>query len=318
MSITISLKAGLLFFLLWAPFTVYAVLVDKIAAIVNNDVVLNSHIEHFEKTTSLRKELDPLFGFSLELENAKPNRNQILEFLIQEHLIAQNFKVQDSEVEQEIQSVQRNNNLTRETLVEFLKSKGFTFDEYLELMRIGLQKRTLLDREIRSRVNISDDDVRNYFYNLAIKSSKAPIEYQLQIISIHFKTYKNSFAAQQTAEEIWRSLKRGEAFSDVAKRASDDSSAHNGGDLGYVSYETLDEALRPSVQKLRIGEISDLIKGSQDYKIIKLNDIRSTESQKFLEMKEQIRELLAKEEYKKQLYLWAERMRNNAYVHVNP
>lgn len=294
-----------------------AALIDKIAAIVNAEVILNSDIDRFERAISLRRELDPLFGFSAEMDGGKPTHAQILLFLVQERLIGAAFKVADSEVEQEIQTVQRNNRLSKDDLTEFLKSKGFDYDQYFELMRVGLQKRNLLDREIRSRVNISDDDVRNYYFNQVAKSSSAPLEYAISLIAMNFKTYKNNQAAEQAAEAALKSIRQGEPFAEVARRVSDDASASSGGDLGYLSSDQLAEPLKTSVRKLQIGALSDLIRTPTGFMIVKLADIRSAENQKLVEIKERIREQLAKEEYKKQLFLWAERARNSAYVHVN-
>ncbi len=292
-------------------------LIDKIEAIVNSEVVLRSDIDRFEKTVPLRKELDPIFGFSAGMDNGKPDRKQILEFLIEEKLISQNFKVTDTEVEQEINSVMRNNRLSRDDLKGFLSSKGFNFDEYQELMRMGLQKRNLLDREIRSRVNISDDDVRNFYFNNAKSDKTVPLEYSIGLIVLNFSTYKNPAAAEKTAKEALSSIKQGELFSEVAKRVSDDPSAPNGGELGFVSADSLASPLKNAVLKLQIGGLSDLIRTPNAYMMVKLIDIRSSQSDKFNEIKEQIREQMAKEEYKKQLYLWAERSKNNAYIHTN-
>lgn len=297
--------------------TAHAALVDKIAAVVNSDVILHSDVERFERTVNLRRELDPLFGFSEELSGSKPDRSKVLDFLIQERLITQGFKVADTEVEQEIQSVQRNNNLDREALLEFLRSKGYTFHDYFELMRVGLAKRNLLDKEIRTRVNISDDDVRNYFVNVEAKNENIPLEYNLQLIVVAYSTYKTQKAAQDTAEGALRSIRQGEAFGEVARRVSDDASAQSGGEIGYFSSENLAEPLKSAVSKLQIGSVTDVLRGPSGFMIAKLIDARSTESQALKERKEEIREILAKEEYKKQLVIWAERVRNNAYVHIN-
>lgn len=292
-------------------------LIDKIDAIVNSEVILRSDVERFEKTMALRRELDPIFGFSAGMDSGKPDRKQILEFLIEEKLISQTFKITDTEVEQEISSVMRNNHLSRDDLKGFLASKGFSFDEYQELMRTGLQKRNLLDREIRSRVNISDDDVRNYYFNNAKSDKSLPLEYSIGLIVLNLSTYKNTAAAEKTAREALASIKQGESFSEVAKRISDDPSAPNGGELGFVSAESLAAPLKTAVVKLQLGGLSEIIRTPAAYMIVKLIDIRSSQDDKLNEIKEQIREQMAKEEYKKQLYLWAERSKNNAFIHTN-
>lgn len=297
--------------------TAHAVLIDKIAAVVNNDVVLHSDVERFERTLGLRRELDPLFGINEDMSRGNLSRAKVLDFLTQERLVTQNFKIADQDVETEIQSVQRTNNLSREQLVEFLKQKDYDFTSYFELMRIGLAKRNLLDREIRTRVNISDDDVKNYYYNMAVKNESIPLEYSIQLIVVSNDSYKTPQAARETAERASRALKQGEEFKEVAKRVSDDPSSGNGGELGYFSSEQLAEPLRSAVRKLQIMHTSDVLAAKDAFMIVKLLDARSTESDGLTRAKEQIREQLAKEEYKKQLVIWAERARNNAYIRVN-
>ena len=296
-----------------------AVLIDKIDAVVNSEVILRSDVERFEKTLSLRRELDPLFGIAEGMESGKAPSPKVLDFLIQERLIAQTFKIADADVEQEIQSVQRNNNLDKDQLADFLKTKGFTYDEYMDLMRTGLSKRNLLDREIRGRVNVSADDVRNYFYNMAMKSSTSAtnLEYSLQLIAVSLSSFKTPKAAEETAQRALRSIQQGESFAEVARRVSDDSSAEQGGALGYFPLDQLAEPLRSAVRKLQIGSLSEVLKAPNRYLVVKLVDVRSNESQKLNEMREQIRENLAKDEYKKQLVIWADRARNNAYVRIN-
>lgn len=294
-----------------------AALIDKIGAVVNNEVVLLSDVEKFERNLDLRRELDPLFGINEDMARGNPSRAKILDFLIQERLVTQSFKIADQDVETEIQSVQRTNNLSRDQLVEFLKQKNFDFTSYFELMRVGLAKRNLLDREIRTRVNISDDDVKNYYYNMAVKNASIPLEYSIQLIVVSLDSYKTPQAAREAADRALRSLKQGEGFAEVAKRFSDDPSAGNGGELGYFSQEQLAEPLKSAVRKLQIQQTSDVLSAKDAFMVVKLLDARSTESDGLIRAKEQIREQLAKEEYKKQLVIWAERARNNAYIHLN-
>src|SRR5262249_1818072 len=132
--------------------------------------------------------------------------------------------------------------------------------DYYELMRTGLSKRTLLDKEIRTRVNISDEDKRNYCYNTVMKTSKAPLEYSLQLIVVSPSSYKTPKAAQEAAESALRSIKQGESFEEVARRVSDDPSSKNGGKLDYVSSDQLAEPLRSEVRKLQINNISNVLK----------------------------------------------------------
>lgn len=309
---------ALLFTSLLFDSAAHASLIDKVAAVVNNDVILLSDVERFEKTLELRRELDPLFGLSDDVAKPHPDRTSILDFLIQERLIYQTFKIADSEVEQEVLNVQRNNNLSREQLGEFLRSKGFNYPEYFELMRAGLSKRTLLDREIRTRVNITDEDVRNYFYKNAQSSGQVPFEYAIQVIVLQTSSYKSPSATTAAAQEALQALRQGESFGEVAKRYSDGGAVSDSGESEYLSADQLAEPIRSAVRKLQIGGVSDILQTPSARMIVRLVDARSSETQRLQEAKERVRETMARDEYRKQLRLWAERSRNNAYIHINP
>lgn len=293
-----------------------AELVDKIVAIVNSEIILLSDLNRFYATLNLRREIDPLFSLSEGLDSAKPSKQAAVDYLITERLIALTFKVSDAEADQEIKSVMRNNNLTQESLNHFLSSRGFHYEEYAEIMKIGLQKRNLLDREIRNRVNISDDDVRNHYFNQVLKTSKVPLEYSIQTIAIPIKDYRSSKFALEAAQSALLAIQQGESFTEVARRYSA-SSAGGTGDVGYVPGDQLSPAILEGVKKLKLGGTSEIMTLGDTYYIVHLNDVRSLENKKYEEEKERIRENLAKVEYRRQLNIWSDRSRSAAYVKTN-
>jgi peptidyl-prolyl cis-trans isomerase SurA len=293
------------------------ILIDKIVAIINSDVILLSDVDDFLRTLPLRKELDPLFGLHNETIDNQLNKDSIVKLLIQEKIISQTYKISNDEVEQEINLVQKNNRLTKEDLVNFLNSKGFSYDEYFDLMKMGLEKRALLDREIRNRVNITDDDIKNYYLHHYAKNKSLPINYKFSIITISFSTYNNKKTAESIANEAYQRLKQGESFESVAKNLSDDSVSQNGGDMGYLPSQSISKEVLAHLENLKIGETSGVIKTQFGFIILKLTDIKSGDESISQEIKDKIREELAKQEYKKQLSLWAERATNTAYIHIN-
>lgn len=310
----ISLALGLFL----ASSLAHAVVIDRIVATVNNDVILDSDVSKFTRTMKLREQLDPVLGFDTSLPKS-PSRKDILQFLIQERLLVQSFKVPDSEVEQEIQSVIKSAGVsTREDLDAFLKKQGFTPSEYNELMAIGLAKRSYIDRELRQRINISNEDVRNEAYKSALKTSAKPLQYKIQIIVIDPSKYDTPKDAQDKAQQALRSIRQGEPFDEVARRVSDAPSKENGGLIDeYFTSQTLQAPLPEVVKKLQIGGVSEVLKTSNGYVIAKLVDAKTSESSESSPEMEAIRQRLAKVEYNKQLYLWTDRARNNAYVKIN-
>jgi peptidyl-prolyl cis-trans isomerase SurA len=293
-------------------------LIDRLEASVNSSLILHSDIDQFRRTERLRSQLDPLFaGTTVASKGAAATDAEIVSFLIDERLITQQFPVSDSDAEQEVNTIQSNNHIDREQLKRALKDQGFSYDEYFELIRSSASKRNLIDRDIRTKVTISDDDVKNYFYNHYSRSENAPKAYRLAIITIATRNYKNPGAAKETAARALADIKGGESFDEVAKRMSDDGSASGGGDLGELTDDQLSPVIRDQVKKMKIGEISPVFgsQGSGAFMIVRLLDVRSADTDKLDRMKDEIRNQLSAGEYQHQIALWIERQKQTAFLH---
>lgn len=290
---------------------------DRLEASVNSSIILASDVHKFRETVTLRLQLDPLFtGTPMANKGAAATEKEIVEFLIHEHLISQQFPVTDAEVEQEINSIQANNRIDRNSLRAALKEQGFTFEDYFELIRSSASKRNLIDRDIRTKVTISDDDVKNYFYNQYAKQSAVPSAYRVRIIVVTPSNYKTPTAARETIDRALGSVKAGESFEEVAKRVSDDPTASSGGDLGELAADQMSSIIRDQLKKMKIGEVSPVLGTAQSrWFVLKLEDVRSQESERLEKMREEIRGHLAAGEYQRQISLWIERQRQGAFVH---
>lgn len=294
------------------------VTVEKLEASVNSNLILLSDLLRFRDTLKLRQQLDPLFpGTKVAAQGENAADNDIIEFLIDEKLIESQFAVTDTEVEQEINSIQANNHIDRAQLKKALTEQGFSFDQYFDLIRTSVSKRNLIDRDIRTKVTISDDDIKNYFYNHYARTAAVPMAYKIRAISITLKNYKNAAGAHEVAQNALKQIRQGEPFEDVAKRISDDPNAENGGDLGVVTEDQISPAIRDQLHKLKIGQVSDIFGGTQAgaYYILKLEDVRTADSERLDKMKDEIRNQLSTGEYQHQIALWLERQRLTAFIH---
>lgn len=322
-----SLKKVLIYFLLVSPLqgpvflatTAFAapVVLDRLEASVNSSIILLTDVSKFRETIKLRAQLDPLFaGTTVATHGDKASNGECVQFLMDEKIIAQQFPVSDSEVEQEVNSIQANNHIDRLALKNALKEQGFNFEDYFELIRTSTAKRNLIDRDIRTKVTISNDDVKNYFYNHFARTSAIPLSYRVQIIKVSTKNYKTSSAALETIQRALKQIRSGEPFEEVAKRVSDDATASTGGDLGTLTEDQVSPVIRAQMKKLQIGQVSEIINNTtSSYLILKLVDVKSSENDHFEKIKEEIRNQLTAAEYQHQISLWLERQRQNAFIH---
>jgi peptidyl-prolyl cis-trans isomerase SurA len=285
----------------------HAAVIERLEASVNNQVVLKSDLTRFRNTIPLRSQLDPLFGGTpLALEGVKATDQSILEFLIDEKIIVQQFPMTDADVETEINSIQANNHITRDQLKQAIGAQGFSFEDYFSLIKIGAAKRNLIDREIRTKVNVSDDDVRNYYYSTYAKGKPAPMAYQVGIV-----TQKN----RTKIESALRELKNGAAFADIAKKYSDDDSANTGGELGTMTEEQMNTSIRAELKKMKVGETSPILGNAKSrYFFLRLESEHPADDQRMKQVTDQIRTQLAGGEYQRQLQLWLERQRQTTFI----
>jgi len=285
----------------------HAAVIERLEAAVNNQPVLKSDLSRFRKTIPLRSQLDPLFnGTALALEGVKASDSSILEFLIDEKIIIQQFPMTDADVEAEINSIQANNRITREQLKQAIAAQGFSFDDYFTLIRIGAAKRNLIDREIRTKVTVSDDDIRNFYFNTYAKGKPTANAYQVEII-----TQKD----RSKIESAYRELKNGASFAEIAKKYSDDESAATGGELGILTEEQMNKGIRSELKKLKVGETSAILGNAKTrFFFLRLAGIRPAEDARLKQVTEQIRAQLASGEYQRQLQLWLERQRQVAFI----
>lgn len=291
--------------------------VDQLKASVNSSLILLSDVSKFKETVKLRSQLDPLFSStSLAAKGPSATIQEVVEYLIDDALIVQQFPVPDAEVEQQINQIQTSNRLDRTALKRALAEQGFSFDQYYELIRISASKRNLIDRDIATKVRISDDDVKNYFYNHYTKSTAVPRAYQMKIITVPVRNYKTTAAAKEVAMRALKEIQSGEPFEEVAKRLSGDLSSSAGGDLGVMTEDQMSPAIREQVKKLQIGGISEIFGSAESggFYILKLLDVKSGDTDRFEKMKDEIRNQLYLAESQHQISLWLERQRQRAFI----
>lgn len=287
---------------------------DRLEASVNSALILKSDVERFRKTVSLRAQIDPLFGGTVVgQKGAQASDTEIVEFLIDDRLIALAYPVTDAETDQAINQIQTENRLTRSALREALAEQGFAFDDYYELIRLSVSKKNLVEADIRTKVSVTDDDVKNFYFNRYNRDSKAPLTYAFQMLSLSPSDFKTPAAAKDILDRAIREIRAGEAFDEVAKRVT------GGTDEGMVSRLSEDQVspmVRAELKKLKIGEVSGALGSTSSlFFVLKLVDVTAGDSERFQKMKEEIRNQLAASEYQHQISLWLERQRQNAFIH---
>jgi hypothetical protein len=296
-------------------------LVDGVEAIVNKKAIYNSDIKKFRTLTSLRSKVDPLFAND-QLSKKNPSDSEIVDFLVAETLILEKFPVTDADLEQEINGIQNNLHINRDGLRAAISREGFQFDDYLQLMRASIAKRQLIDRDIRNKAAVTEDELKTE-YNLNKSSSKTfQGSIHLYLIKVSKSNYKNNKFAKDLYDQALKSLADGQSFEEVAKKTSDDASASNGGDLGFLSYQDMAATLQKEVQKILSSKNPDKTQVSNfedktSFTIFKIKEISKDVDSGFEKEKDALRGKLLEVEFQHQIKLWIDRQKNLNYIRIN-
>jgi len=160
---------------------------------------------------------------------------------------------------------------TQEEFQKKLKDQGMTEADAKQEIRRNLTIEKLLNKEIASKVSISDSDIQNYFNQHKAEFNLIEPRYFMASIQVYVRPPgqptgdkgQTDAQARQKIKMIYNRLESGEDFGSVASQWSEDAdTAHNGGEMGAVPESQLkntDPATREAVQKLKPGQYSGII-----------------------------------------------------------
>ncbi len=300
-----------------APVAASAEIVERVVAVVNDDAIFLSE---------LRRRAGPF----LEQVAADPDANErkahikklydhFLSELVDEQLIQQtarkmNINVSSVDVDQAIENVRNQNTLSTEQFWEAVKGQGFTEKQYREDVRKQLLRLKVTNQRVRSRVNISEDTVKDE-YDDRVRSARRRQRFHAEHLFL-------PLAATASATEVVKAMKSAQ---ELKKGLSPETfeavmNAHGGGDLGWLDQGDLPEDLENALLALEPGQISEPVRGPSGVHVFWLRERQAggISVPPFAQAKETIyRELLDKQMAKQQDLFLAE-LRRAAVIDLKP
>jgi peptidyl-prolyl cis-trans isomerase SurA len=302
--------------------TVHAEVVDRVVAVVNGDCIALSELNERIKPY-LQKLHEANYPPEAERQMLFNLRMDLLNGMIDEKLTAQEaeklkVKVSDNEVDAQIERIKSQHFITDEDLRESLGAEGLTLEEYRERLRGKILQATLVQIEVKSKVAITDKDIRDYYeenksYYEEIKA------YHLRTILIKAPLSASSDdreAARAMMESIVRALSSGAPFDELARKYSEDSSAAEGGDLGQFSLSELSAQVQEALLTLSKGDVSRILETPEGYRILMVQDIEKKPGKSVEEATTEIQEKLYQKVVEEEYEAWLKALRERSYVKI--
>ena len=252
-------------------------LLDRIAAVVNDGVILESEVDG-----QLALVTERLHQQKLELPPENVLRRQVLDRLIIQQIQGQQaahvgIKVSDEQLNDALQEVAQRNNIKLEQLPAALAALGVVYGNYRDTMRKEIALQLLRQRDVLDRITVTPREIDRYLAREAAHPSGST-EYDISHILIAVPenaSPQQLVQAQEKAQEVYRRASSGEDFARLAVTYSNSDTALEGGALGWRKGTELPTFLSDIVLKLKPGQVSAPIREPTGYHLVKLNGVRN-------------------------------------------
>lgn len=310
----------------WAGWVVpehgHAVLVDRVVAIVNEDIILHSEVEH--RLIPL-KELLKQKGYSPEHEAQvlEQQRKLMLDQMIYDKLADQQarkyrIEISEREVTATIERIRKVNKLTKESMQRMLELDGMTMEDYRKQIEEKLLRTRLVNLEVKSKIVITDEDVKAY-YDAHIDRYVGKTKYKLRHLLLKVPQLASEMEQAdvlQRAKALHKRLQAGDSFPELAKTFSEAPSAVKGGELGVFEINLLTKKIQSAVQGLSAGQFSEVVETEQGYQIFYVEEVISAGGKTMDEAKQEIQEKLFAEDVDRKYKAWLKNLRESAHVQI--
>jgi len=271
-------------------------LLDRVVAIVNDGVVLNSDLDaQIDAITERMRQQ------RLELPPQNVLRQQVLERLVVQEIELQHagragVKVTDEMLNSALTDVAKRNNITLTQLPDTLKQQGVDYPSYREEVRKEITLTVLRQRDVLQHISVTPREI-DQFLDKQARTPSEHSEFNVShiLISVGQEASPEQIdAAAKRAQDVYERAKGGEDFAKLAVAYSNSQTALEGGALGWRKGSELPTFLSDTVAKLKPGEVGEPLRTPTGFHIVKLNEVRGGSSENSVEDQIHVRHILMK------------------------
>lgn len=274
----LSLCAGLIFS---AGAHAQVVPLDRVAAIVDNDVVMTSQLN--QRLDDLRRQLAER---GTQLPPDEVLREQVLDRLVVESIQLQmgeraGIRIDDAALNQTMAQLAQRNNVTPEEFRAALERDGISYNQAREQIRREMIINRVRQRRVAERIQVSDQEVRN-FLNSEMGRIETATEYRLAMIVLPISETASASEVSEiaeTANEIYQELREGADFTSLAVARSRGDTALEGGELGWRRSAQLPGPFASAVASLDVDGVTQPLRSPAGFHILKLLETRGGDGQ---------------------------------------
>ena len=269
--------------------------IDRVVAIVNDEA-----LTQYDVNEQKRVVLGQMKSNNMTPPAPDVLEKQLLERLITERVLLQyakdtGIRVDDTQVERTLARIAEDNKLSNDDFRKAVEREGIPFAKYRNDIRNEITVQRLREREVESRVNVSDAEVDHLLATLDAQAG-GEIEYRLAHILVTVPEQASTDqidVRQRRAEQALSQVRSGTDFAQIAAGFSDAPDALQGGALGWRTPARLPTVFAEPVRTMKAGDVSPVLRSASGFHIVKLLEVRSRNNPSVVEQTK-LRHILVK------------------------
>jgi peptidyl-prolyl cis-trans isomerase SurA len=299
-----------------------AELVDRVAAVVNRDVIALSEVEKRAAPELARLNSavrDPKQRAEERARVLKTSLNTLIgEKLMEEQIRELGLATTDAELEAAVSDVRRQNNITDEAQFErLLSGEGFTVKTYKDFLRNQMSRMKLVQMKVAPKVKVSEEDLKAAYTQYAkLESGDAEVHARHILVQVDAKATPEQVetARQKALKLVEEARKPGVDFAELAKKKSEGPSASDGGDLGFFRRGVMVPAFERVAFTLKEGEVSEPVRTQFGWHVLKVEERRAVDVAPFEQVKAELENRLKMQKTEKFVEQYVQELRQKASV----
>ncbi len=282
-----------------------SVVVDRVVAVVNGEIITMSDLQREE---------------ALKKTDSKQDERLLLEDMIDRKLQMAAAKragmdVTDKELADAIEDIMKRNSMDSKQFEAALAKEGLTLEQYKIELREQMTLSRVFNKYVRSGLAVDEAEVRAY-YEKNIKSYSIPEE--IRVRQIFFRLPENATPAQTAAvkEKALAALeraKKGEDFIHLVNELSESENAEQGGDLGFMQRNQVIPEIEEAARSLKPGEVAGPLQCAGGFHVIRLEEIRA-QVKPFEKVKDEITKMLFEQKTENTYRTWLQTLRSDSLI----
>lgn len=298
-------------------------LVDRIVAEVNDDIItlyeLNRRAAPFiKRVEAMARPLEEERRMIYDL------REKVLDQMIDERLTDQeirryNIQVGEETVDRTIEEMKKNAHMTDEQLRDRLGKEGLTMSEYREQLKNQILRARLVNREVKSKIVITDEDIRAYYEKNRNRYVGEEGRVHLRQIIMTVPPLAGDGekrAMREKLTQIRRQVMEGASFEALAREHSQSPLANEGGDLGTFAMNRLAPDVLSALKGLKAGEVTDIVENDRGMQLFYVEALEEGPGTPLEAVSAEIESKLYDEVVNQKFTNWLQNLRQRSHIKI--